>query len=238
MRNCLSYCVHTLPGFLINLGIWSILEVFDKFHVMTNVLTLDEHLRTTKEHSLMKFGATRNKQGLWENRTVDFLLEHIVRIISNPGSPHEAAKINTALRSLTITQHGRSSDFYKLMLEGLNRRDIFQKMSQLAGPLADEVAVNSEFLTMLINRELLSLKHLQELSTFSDRNVKVAHYLVHNVNNYYRLKIFLYVVQNWCIDRNLIELLEEISFELEVIQSSKMKQKIEEDQMNELCLIY
>ena len=76
------------------------------------------------------------------------------------------------------------------------------------------------------------------LSSFSDWNVKVAHYLIHNVNNYYRLKVFLFVIQNWCHDRNLIKLLEEISFEMELVQANKLQQKVEEDIMEKMCLIY
>ena len=175
--------MHTLPAFLINLGIWSLLETFEIFDVITDVLTLDQYLRATTNHDDMKFGATRNNQGLWQSRTVDYLLNHLIRIISNPGSPDEAAKINTAIKSLTIKQHGNSSDFYQILSEGLHRRMLFQKLSQIAGPLADEIQVNSELLVMLINRELLTMKHLQELSSFTDRNVKISHYLVHNVNN-------------------------------------------------------
>ena len=153
MRNCLSYSTHSLPQFLINLGIWNILEVFDTFNVITNVLTLDQHLRTTNDHSQMKFGATRNSQGLWQNRTVEYLLNHLIRIISNSGSPEEATKINTALKCLTIKQHGNSSDFYKILSEGLHRHTLFKKLSQITEPLTDEIAVNSELLVMLNNRE-------------------------------------------------------------------------------------
>ena len=238
MRNCLSYSTHTLPQFLINLGIWNILEVFDTFNVITNVLTLDQHLRTTNDPSQMKFGATRNSQGTWQNRTVEFLLNHLVRIISNPCSPEEAMKINTALKSLTIKQHGESSDFYKILSEGLHRRTLFQKLSQINELLTDEIAANSELLEMLKSRGLLNMHHLQELTSFSDWNVKVSHYLIQNVNNYYKLKVFLFVIQNWCHDRNLIELLEEISFEMELVQANKLQQKVEEDKMEKKCLIY
>ena len=238
MRNCLSYCTHTLPAFLMNLGIWAILEIFDKFDVVTDVLTLDRDLRSTKDHRLMVYGATHNNFGLWQNRTVDYLLEHIIKIISNPGSPDEAAKINTAIKTLTIKQHDRSDDFYKLISEGLLRRTLFQKLCQIAGPLADEVAVNSELLIMCINRELMTMQHLKELSNFSDRNEKVANYLIHNVNNLYRLSVFLFVIQNWARDTNLIELVEDIAFDVEVIQSKKLGDKLEEDKLKKLCLIY
>ena len=238
MRNCLAYATCSLPKFLIHLGLWSVIEVFETFEVITNVLTLDKDLRTTTEAKNMVYGAIRNKSGLWQNRSVDFLLEHIVKIISNPESPDEAARINTAIRTLTIKKHGDASDFYKVLSEGLHRRALFQKMCQIAAPLADEIAVNSELLIMFINRDLMMMKHLQELSTFSDRNNKVANYVIHNVNNYYRLSVFLFVIQNWARDTNLIELVEDIAFDMEVIQANKLNTKVEEDKMKKLCLIY
>ena len=238
MRNCLAYAVCSLPKFLINLGIWSLIEIFEKFEVITNVLTLDKDLTQTTEAKDMVYGATRNESGVWQNRTCEFLLEHLVRIISNPGSPDEAARINTAIRTLTIQQHGEASDFYKVLTEGLHRRVMFQKMCQIAGPLADEIAVNSELLIMLINQDLMTMKHLQELSTFSDRNNKVANYLIHNVNNYYRLSVFLFVIQTWVKDTNLIELVEEIAFDMEVCQCHKLNDKINEDKLKKLCYIY
>ena len=36
----------------------------------------------------------------------------------------------------------------------------------------------------------------------------------------------------------LIELLEEISFEMELVQANKLQQKVEEDKMEKKCLIY
>ena len=238
MRNCLAYAVNSLPKFLINLGIWSLIEIFEKFEVITNVLTLDKDLTQTTKAKDMVYGATRNKSGVWQNRTCEFLLEHLVKIISNPGSPDEAARINTAIRTLTIQQHGEASDFYKVLAEGLHRRVMFQKMCQIAQPLADEIAVNSELLIMLINRDLMTMEHLQELSTFSDRNNKIANYLIHNVNNYYRLSMFLFVIQNWVRDTNLIELVEDIAFDMEVCQSYKLNDKINEDKLKKLCYIY
>ena len=221
-----------------NLGIWGILEIFHKFDIITDVLTLDADLKTTNEGRKMEHGATHNEYGVWTKRTMDYLLQHIIKIISNPGSPDEAAKINTALKTLTISEHNRSDDFYKLISEGLMRRTLFQKLCQIAAPLADEIAVNSELLIMCINRELLTMKHLQELSNYEDRNHKIANYLIHNVNNFYRLSVFLFVIQNWARDTNLIELLEDISFDMEVIQAKKMGDKVEVDKLQRLCLIY
>ena len=238
MRNCLSYATYTLPAFLLNLGIWAIIEVLEEFGVITDVLTLDENLRSTKKKEEMVYGAVRNEQGLWQKRSVDYLLCHLLKIISNPGSGEEATKINTAIKTLTKKQHGESSDFYKILSEGLHRRALFQKMSQIAGLLSDEIQVNSEFLIIMINNELLTMKHLQELTESPDRPVKIAHYLIHNENTYHRLKVFIFCVKNWCRDTNLIELVEEIGFEMEMIQSVKLQQKVEEDQPKKLCLIY
>ena len=238
MRNCLAYATYSLPTFLISLGMWSVIEIFEKFNVITDVLTLDKGLRATTLATEMAFGATRNEYGVWTNRTCEFLLEHLVKIISNPGSPDEACRINTAIRTLTIKKHGDATEFYNVMTEGLHRRVMFQKMCQIAGPLADEVSTNSELLIMLINRDLMTMKHLQELSTFPDRNNKVANYLIHNVNNYYRLKVFLYVIQTWARDTNLIELVEEIAFDMEVCQCNKLNDRIAEDKVKKLCYIY
>ena len=91
---------------------------------------------------------------------------------------------------------------------------------------------------MLINSHLLTLQHLQELSTFQDRATKIAQYLIHNVNHLLRLNSFLYIIQNWCRDNNLIQLLEEVVFDVEMIQSVNIQQNIEDDMKKTLCEMY
>ena len=159
----------------------------------------------------MKFAATRNDQGLWTNRTTEFIVYHISKQISLPGSVEEAMKINTALKSLTIKRLGNSSQFYELISEGCHPRMLFQKLSQIAGPLEEELKTNSELLIMIIDRKLMAMGHLHELSSFPDRPTKITHHIIHNINHYQRLKTFLYIIQNWSFDQNLVELMEEIS---------------------------
>ena len=238
MRNCLAFATQSLPSFLIQMGIWNILDVFNTFQVITDVLTLDQSLVKTTVPEEMKFGATLNDQGYWTNRSANFLLQHLVKLISNPGSPEEAVKINTALKTLCIKQNGSSYKFYEMVLEGTHQRMLFQKLSQICGPLEDEIKINTELIIMLINSHLLTLQHFQELSTFQDCATKIAHYLIHNVNRLHRLNAFLYIIQNWCRDNNLIQLLEEVVFDVEMIQSVNIQQNIEDDMKKTLCEMY
>ena len=238
MKNCLAFCTHTLPAFILELGIWNIIDVFRQFKITTDVLTLDKHLLETEDVNQMKFAATINDQGLWTNRTTENIILHLTNMIAQPGTVEEVTKINSALKVLCIKKFGNTSKFYGLMSEGINRRMLFQKMCQLAGPLEDEIATNTEFLIMLVNRKLVDLDHLHQLSSFTDRSTKIAHYIIQNINHYHRLKTFLYIVQNWCVDKNLIELMEEIAFDVELVQSPHIEKKITEDMRNRICDIY
>ena len=58
--------------------------------------------------------------------------------------------------------------FYRLMSEGLHRRTMFHKLSQIYGPLIEEVKVNKDFIIMLINNKLIDMGHLQELTASGD----------------------------------------------------------------------
>ena len=238
MKNCLYFCNHTLPTFILRLGIWSIIDAFRHFNIVTDVLTLDASLLSTTNVEEMKFAATRNDQGLWTNRSTEFIVYHLTKLISSPGTVEEAMKINTALKCLSTKKFGNSSQFYELISEGCHRRMMFQKLCQIAGPLEDELQTNSEFLIQLINRKLMELQHLQELSSFPDRSTKIAHYIIHNINHSYRLKSFLYIVQNWCLGRNLIELMEDVCFDIEIAQSPIIEHKIQEDLKETTCDIY
>ena len=238
MRNCLSFATDTLPHFILQLGIWNVIDAFNSFQIITDVLTLDHSLSETKKPEEMKFAATLNDQGYWTNRSTNFIVYHLTKIISCPGSSEEAVKINTALKTLTIKLYGNSNKFYEIISEGCHRRMLFQKLTQISGPLEDEIKVNSELLIMMINRNLMSLKHLQELSTFTDRMTKITHYIIHNMNHYDRLKTFIYVIKQWCSDKNLIEQLEEIVFDIEMIQSVNIQHKIDIDIKKRLCEMY
>ena len=85
--------------------------------------------------------------------------------------------------------------FYELLAEGMHCSMIFNKLSQIYGSLTEEIKVNKELLITLINNKLIDLNHLNELSYGVDGNEQVgriAHYLIHNVNHYRRLKNFLF----------------------------------------------
>ena len=143
MRNCLSYATVSLPHFILQLGIWNIIDVFNSFNVITDVLTLDASLLETKKTEEMRFAATLNDQGYWTNRSTNYIVYHLIRIIATPGSPEEATRINTALKTLCIKLFGNSTKFYDILSEGAHRRMIFQKLSQIAGPLEDEIKTNT-----------------------------------------------------------------------------------------------
>ena len=115
------------------------------------------------------------------------------------------------------------------MSEALHRRMMFYKLSQIYSPLIEEVKVNQEFLNMMINSNLISMD--QELAG-------IANFLVHNINDYQRLKQFLFIVENSVRDRNLIEDLEEIVYEIEIYQCGRIEDKIKEDIEKKLCLLY
>ena len=112
----------------------------------------------------------------------------------------------------------------------MHRRMMFQKLSQIYGPLNEEVKqVNQEFLNMMINSNLISMD--QELAG-------IANFLVHNINDYQRLKQFLFIVENSVRNLNLIEELKEIVYEIEIYQCGKINDRINEDIEKKLCLLY
>ena len=86
---------------------------------------------------------------------------------------------------------------------------------------------------MMINNKRIDMDHLKEMyDDGCDGNtqaMKIAHYIIHNINHYHRLKNFLFIVQGWVNYRNLIEILEDIVFEIEFIQCNKIEKKIQED---------
>ena len=136
--------------------------------------------------------------------------------------------------------HNDAGRFYALISEGLHRRMMFQKLSQIYGPLIEELKVNNEFLIMMINTKLIDTDHLQEISG-EDGDVqamKMAHYIIHNINHYPRLKNILFIVQDWARDRNLIEDLKDIVFEIEIVKCKKINERIQEDSEKTVCEIY
>ena len=199
---------------------------------------LDRNYHRTEEVEEMRFGAILTEVGYntaYSLKAYGNLIKHPVTIICNPGSPEEAIKINSALKTLCLKINKNTGQFYGLLIEGLHRRMIFRKLSQVYAPLNEELKVNKEFIIVMIKNKLMSMENLQELS---GDPIKISHYIIHNINNYRRLKTFLYICQNWIRDRNLIEELEEIVFEIELFQCSEIKEKIKEDRQKKLCKIY
>ena len=241
MKNCLDFAVTSLTELIVTLGVFQMIDVLNMFDVFTDVITLDCHYRKTEDLSKVRYGATRSAQGHLNLKAQSDLVKMMVNIICNPGSPEEAVNINSALKTLCIKIDGNASRFYGLLSEGLQRRMLFQKFSQLYGPLIEEIKINKELLIMLINNKLIDMKHLNELSFGVDGSVqaaRIAHYIIHNINHYERVKNFLYIMQRWTRDKNLVEDLEEIVFDIEMVQKTKIEDKIQQDIPTRLCQIY
>ena len=242
MKSCLEFVGTKLTSFIVTIGVFNIIDVLRQFQVVTNVVTLDSSYLKTEDVTKMRYGATRSEQGYLNLKAQSDLVKMLLNIITNPGSPEDAVRINTALKTLCKKLYDDTGKFYDLIHEGMHQRMLFQKLSQIYGPLIEEIKVNKEFLIMLINNKLMTMEHLEELSRDGcDGNteaMRIGHYIIHNVNHHHRLKNFLYIVQGWVRDRNLIEDLEEIVFDIEMVQCNKLDDKIREDFVKTLCEIY
>ena len=228
MKNCLEFASIKLTNFIVTFGVFAVIDALQKMNVITDVITLDRDYNRTDVLENMKWGAFMTKDGFRLKAPSD-LIKHLIWIICNPGSPEEAIKINSALKCLCFKVNENTGRFYDLMSEALHRRMMFYKLSQIYSPLIEEVKVNQEFLNMMINSNLISMD--QELAG-------IANFLVHNINDYQRLKQFLFIVENSVRDRNLIEDLEEIVYEIEIYQCGRIEDKIKEDIEKKLCLLY
>ena len=242
MKNCLEFAAIRLTGLIVTLGVFTVIDVLKKFEVLTNIIMLDKHYLKTVDLNKVKYGATKHEEhGYLTLKAQSDLIKLVCNVICNIGSPEEGLRINSALKTLCMMVDGNANRFYGLMSEGLHRRMIFQKLSQIYGPLTEEIKVNKELLIMLINNKLITIDHINELSYGVDGNVqasRIAHYIIHNVNHYRRVKNLLYIVQNWVRDKNLVENLEEIVFDIEMCQCSKIEDKIKEDMTKSLCELY
>ena len=236
MKNCLEFCVTKLTQFIMTFGVFEIIDVLNKFQVITDVVTLDRSYLKTDDLEKMKFGAFVSEYGLHLKAQSD-LVKHLVELITNPGSVKEAITINSALKILSL-KHVKSRKFYDMLSEGLHRRMLFSKLSQIYAPLIEEVKVNKELLIMLLNNGLMEVSHLQDLYGNDQSPTIIAHYIVHNMNSYKKLKKFTYICQNWVTDTNMIEQLNEIAFECEIFQCARINEKITEDSQNNICTLY
>ena len=240
MKNCFQFNTIKLTNFIVTFGVFAVLDVLDQFGIFTDVVTLGKDYLRNRELEKMRFGAILTEEGYLKLKAQSDLIKRIINIICNPGSPQEAVGINSALKCLCMKFHSNTNMFYELMSEALHQRTMFHKLSQIYGPLIEEVKINQQFLIMLINNRLISMEYLQELTATGDEQqyMRIAHYIIHNINNYRRLKRFHFICQQWVRDTNLIEQIEDISFELEMIQYHRIEEKIKQDQKKTLCEIY
>ena len=233
MKNCLDFSHIKLTNFIVTFGVFNVIDVLVKFGIITDVITLDKNFHRTEELQEMRFGAVLTQVGYstaYSLKAQSDLIKHLVHLICNPGSPEKAININSALKCLCLKINKNADRFYELIREAMHRRMMFQKLSQIYGPLNEEVKqVNQEFLNMMINSNLISMD--QELSG-------IANFLVHNINDYQRLKQFLFIVENSVRNLNLIEELKEIVYEIEIYQCGKINDRINEDIEKKLCLLY
>ena len=243
MKNCLEFVNTKLTGLLVTLGVFQVIDVLKRFDVvgLTSVITLDKHYLKTEDVTKIKYGAVKSEHGYLNLKAQSDLVKMLLQIICNPGSPEEVIRINTALKSLVMKVDNNTRRFYELLAEGMHRRMMFNKLSQIYGPLAEEIKINNELLIMLINNKLIDLNHLNEVSYLTDGNeqaTRISHYLIHNVNHHERLRNFLFIIQGWTRDWNLVEDLEEITFDIEMFQCKKIEEKIHADMSKGLCELY
>ena len=222
MKNCLEFNVLSLTKYITVMGIFDVIHILNHFAVLTvtNVVTLDRSYLKTTDLAAMMYCATVNEYGynlMAPSKVVNFLIE----LLTNPGSPEEAYKMNTALKALDLKKNGNANKFYELMREALSRRLLFQKLSQIYAPLVEEIKTNKELLIILVNNKLIDMSHLEELAGSNETPLRITHYIVHNVNSYGKLRRFCYLCTQWCRDTYMIEQILEIKFEIEMFQMTR-----------------
>ena len=235
MKNCFEFNLLTLTKYITVMGVFEVIDILNHFDIATGVVTLDSSCVKTRELQFMKHVATRSAMGL---HIMDHsaAINYLVQLITNPGSPDEAYTINTALKTLDLKKNQNTRSFYEMLGEAMTRRLMFTKLSQVYAPLIEEYKTNKELIVMLINNKLLDFAHVQELG---GDEMKLAHYTIHNINSYRKLRRFSQILSRWwCRDTNLIELVYEITFDIECYQMTKIEDRIGEDMKKKACLIY
>ena len=164
------------------MGVFDVLDILNHFAIITNVITLDRSYLKTQDLTEMKYAATQNEYG-YNLMAPSAVVNCLVQLLTNPGSPEEAYKMNTALKTLDIKKNGNSEKFYELLEEALSRTLLFQKMAQIYSPLTEEVKTNKELIRpiILVNNKLIDMTHLEELAGSSDTELRIAHYIIHNL---------------------------------------------------------
>ena len=214
------------------------IDVLNKFGIITNVITLNKNYLRTEQVEEMMFGAFLTRVGdstALNLKANSDLVKHLLQIICNPSSLEEAFKINTALKCLCMKITKNTGRFYRLLSEALHRRMIFQKLSSVYAPLIEELKANKDFLIMLRNNNLIDMQQLQESD--DQQATTIAQYIIHNINHYRLVKRFLNICQLFVRDTNFIEDLEEIIFDIEMIQCAKIEEKIKQDSHYVNCTI-
>ena len=105
MKNCLEFANIKLTQFIVTFGVFNEIYVLTKFGLVTDVITLDSNYHRTEEVEEMRFGAILTEVGYstaYSLKAYSDLIKHPVTIICNPGSPKEAIKINSALKTLCL----------------------------------------------------------------------------------------------------------------------------------------
>ena len=218
------------------MGVFDALDILKHFAIITNVITLDRSYLKTHDLTEMKYAATQNEYG-YNLMVPSAVVNCLVQLLTNPGSPEEANKMNTALKSIDVKKNRNSERFYELLEEVLSRL-LFQKMAQIYSPLIEEVKTNKELIIILVNNKLINMTHLEELAGSSDTEVRIAHYIIHSINSYRKLRRFANLCSNWCRDTNLVEQVLEIQFEIECFQIARLDDLLNQDEKRKSCLIY
>ena len=133
---------------------------------------------------------------------------------------------------------GNPGRFYTLMSEGLHRRMIFQKLTQIIDLLEDEIKINKDLLISLVNNQIITLKDLVNNTNNQEKYRTITYTVICQVNHPTKLKNFVNILQNRSIDKHLTELMEEILFQIEMYQSVKIEDRIMEDYASGLCQLY
>ena len=144
MKNCLEFCAIQLTQFIMALGIFEVLDILNQFAILTDVITLDKSYLRTNDLSKMMYGAKLSEHGYPNLKARSDLVKHLVQLLTNPGSPEEATKMNTALKVLNQKLKGNTTRFYDMLSEGVHQRMLFQKLSQIYAPLIEEVKTNKK----------------------------------------------------------------------------------------------
>ena len=81
--------------------VFAVIDALNTFGIITDIVTLGNDYRRTKALEDIRFGAVLSQEGYLTLKAQSELIKMIINIICNPGSPHEAKKINSDLKCLS-----------------------------------------------------------------------------------------------------------------------------------------